>query len=69
MWCTFRPCNWVWKFNGTDPTIKTIFGVYQCSRCKTISTGASRPWYGNFYRVEETMTSGGSHDQPDTPAA
>lgn len=34
--CTFFDCKWLWHMN-VGP-----HGLYQCSRCKTISIGASR---------------------------
>ena len=46
--CLFRQCRWVWIFNvrnlaewtGIDVAIPgTLFGVYQCTTCKTISIG------------------------------
>lgn len=43
--CIFVPCNWLWHFNaqeGLEPSDSAV-GVYQCSRCKTISIG-SRRW-------------------------
>jgi hypothetical protein len=53
--CMFRECRWVWHFNAEASGL--ILGVYQCSRCKTISIGAPRdPMHPmNFLRsgVEE----------------
>ena len=34
--CLFVPCRWIHHFNSDS------IGVYQCSRCKSISKGAWR---------------------------
>ena len=43
--CLFSPCNWIWHFTvkteGMDRPIASV-GIYQCSRCKTISIGRPR---------------------------
>lgn len=40
--CWFRQCCWLWHFNADDAQEGRTVGVYQCSRCKTISIGAPR---------------------------
>jgi hypothetical protein len=44
--CIFRQCNWIWYFNAKahefNPAPYETVGVYQCTRCKTISIGAPR---------------------------
>jgi len=40
--CWFRPCNWIWHFNADDMMSGDSAGIYQCSRCKTISIGSPR---------------------------
>lgn len=42
--CIFFPCHWIWHFNaqeGIEPGHGNV-GIYQCTRCKTISIGATR---------------------------
>lgn len=47
--CWFRQCRWVWIVNGwlygprmDDPLqqVHSETGIYQCTRCKTISIGS-----------------------------
>ena len=40
--CLFFSCRWLWHFNADDAKAGETVGVYQCSRCKTISVGAYR---------------------------
>lgn len=40
--CIFAQCNWIWHFNVENPQTVGSAGVYQCTRCKTISIGATR---------------------------
>lgn len=40
--CLFLQCNWLWHFNSDDAPTDGRVGVYQCTRCKTISIGAPR---------------------------
>jgi hypothetical protein len=51
--CFFMQCRWLRVVNVTGPAIVTApsdplglldcsYGLYQCSRCKTISVGAVR---------------------------
>jgi hypothetical protein len=42
--CFFSKCRWIWLFNaqtGITPSDGTV-GVYQCTRCKTVSIGADQ---------------------------
>lgn len=38
--CLFSACRWLHLFNVKDA--ENNFGVYQCSKCKTVSIGSSR---------------------------
>ncbi|NOR27560.1 MAG: hypothetical protein GQ540_03410 [Lutibacter sp.] len=42
--CYFKQCNWIHIINVRKPDIYSELvrdtGLYQCSRCKTISVGA-----------------------------
>lgn len=40
MWCLFMKCNWWFISNIETRSIRV--GLYQCSRCKTISLGSAR---------------------------
>jgi hypothetical protein len=37
-----RPCHWVWLCQVDSPKAVGQTGLYQCSRCKTISVGSPR---------------------------
>lgn len=39
--CIFFPCRWLHLFNAYH-YLNGECGIYQCARCKTISTGALR---------------------------
>lgn len=38
--CIFNQCRWLWHFNCDEGD--GTWGIYQCSRCKTISVGGPR---------------------------
>lgn len=44
--CIFSPCRWIWHFNAKSNEYvcapAEYVGVYQCTRCKTISIGSVR---------------------------
>jgi len=40
--CLFRPHQWVHVVNVESPVSVGRAGLYQCSRCKTLSIGAPR---------------------------
>jgi hypothetical protein len=50
--CFFAQCRWVYIADATKPAIPSrenpigegasLCGVYQCSRCKTVSIGSPR---------------------------
>lgn len=51
--CWFQQCNWLHQFNAVQRALEARpveVGVYQCSRCKTISVGAPRR--GVFARTD-----------------
>ncbi len=46
MLCLIFPCRWFHIMNADDsldPLESWSVGLYQCTRCKTISIGAPRP--------------------------
>lgn len=42
MRCWFFKCKWLHKFNVENPHTVGRAGVYQCTRCKTLSVGSPR---------------------------
>lgn len=45
--CWFRQCRWVHVCNINHDDDCCHFGIYQCSRCKTISMGSPRAMLQN----------------------
>ncbi len=46
--CLFFPCRWIHIMNADDsidPQGRYSVGLYQCTRCKTISIGSTRQQY------------------------
>lgn len=43
--CWFQPCRWAHLFNAVQRAFEAApheVGVYQCTRCKTVSVGSPR---------------------------